>query len=91
MANIRQLASGRWQVQIRLKGRKVTETFLRYDHAREWATEAEGQIDKGQAPMGKRARGAKTFGALIDIPIDDMNEVGKAKTVQTCYDKNAFV
>jgi len=77
MANIRQLASGHWQVQIRLKGRKVTETFLRYDHAREWATEAEGQIDKGRAPTGKRARGAKTFGALIDLHIDDMKEVGK--------------
>ncbi len=77
MANIRQLASGHWQVQIRLKGRKVTETFLRHDHAREWATESEGQIDKGRAPSGKRARGAKTFGALIDLHIDDMNEVGK--------------
>lgn len=35
MANIRQLASGRWQVQIRLKGRKATETFIRHDRARE--------------------------------------------------------
>ncbi len=77
MANIRQLASGHWQVQIRLKGRKVTETFLRYDHAREWATAAEGQIDKGSAPTGRRARGAKTFGTLIDLHIDDMKEVGK--------------
>jgi integrase len=77
MANIRQLASGHWQVQIRLKGRKVTETFLRHDHAREWATEAEGQIDKGRAPTGKRARGAKTFGRLVDLHIDDMKEVGK--------------
>jgi integrase len=77
MANIRQLASGHWQVQIRLKGRKATETFVRRDHAREWATEAEGQADRGQAPSGRRARGAKTFGALIDLHIDDMKEVGK--------------
>src|SRR5580698_11374998 len=77
MANIRQLASGRWQVQIRLKGRKATETFVRRDHAREWATEAEGQADRGQAPSGRRARGAKTFGALIDLHIDNMKEVGK--------------
>jgi len=77
MANIRQLASGHWQVQIRLKGRKVTETFLRHDHAREWATEAEGQIDQGHAPSGRRARRAKTFGTLIDLHIDDMKEVGK--------------
>ena len=77
MANIRQLASGHWQVQIRLKGRKATETFVRRDRAREWATEAEGQADRGQAPSGRRARGAKTFGALIDLHIDDMKEVGK--------------
>lgn len=43
MANIRQLAWGHWQVQIRLKGRKATETFLRHDHACEWASEAESQ------------------------------------------------
>jgi hypothetical protein len=42
MANIRQLASGHWQVQIRLKGRKATETFIRHDHAREWTTESDG-------------------------------------------------
>jgi integrase len=77
MPNIRQLASGHWQVQIRLKGRKVTETFIRHDHAREWATDAEGQIDRGRAPSGRRSRGAKTFGALIDLHIDDMKEVGK--------------
>jgi integrase len=77
MANIRQLASGHWQVQIRLKGRRATETFVRRDHAREWATEAEGQADRGQAPSGRRARGAKTFGALIDLHIDDMKDVGK--------------
>ncbi|MGB8364214.1 MAG: tyrosine-type recombinase/integrase [Rhizomicrobium sp.] len=77
MANIRQLASGHWQVQIRLKGRKVTETFIRRDHAREWATEAEGQIDRGHSPSGRRGRTAKTFGALIDLHIDDMKEVGK--------------
>src|SRR5579863_366891 len=77
MANIRQLASGHWQVQIRLKGRRVTETFVRHDHAREWARQAEGQIDRGQWPSGRRARGAKTFGAPIDLHVDDMKEVGK--------------
>lgn len=77
MANIRQLASGHWQVQIRLKGRKATETFVRHDHAREWATETEVLIDRGHAPSGRRARNAKTFGALIDLHIEDMKEVGK--------------
>lgn len=77
MANIRQLSSGRWQVQVRLKGRKATETFNRHDHAREWAVASENLIDKGRTPLVRRARGTKTFGDLIDLHIDDMKEVGK--------------
>lgn len=77
MPCIRKLASGRWQVQIRRKGRKATETFIRHDHAREWATEAEAQVDRGHAPSVRRARNAKTFGSLIDLHIDDMKDVGK--------------
>ena len=77
MASIRQLPSGHWRVQVRRKGKFASETFLRRDHAREWANEAEGQIDRGRQPAGKRARGAKTFGHLIDMHIDDMKEVGK--------------
>jgi hypothetical protein len=78
MATLRQLPSGRWQVQVRRKGKRASETFLRWDHAREWATEAENQIDRGRAPAGKRARGAKTFGHLIDLHMDDVKEVGKS-------------
>jgi integrase len=77
MATIRQLPSCHWQVQIRLKGRRASETFFRHNHAREWATEVEAQIDRGHAPSGRRARNAKTFGALINLHIDDMKEVGK--------------
>src|ERR1700709_1979111 len=77
MANIRQLASGHWQVQIRLKGRRATETFLRHDHAREWASAAEVQVDKGRAPTVRRARTANTFGALIDLHIADMKDVDR--------------
>ena len=77
MATIRQLPSGRWQAQVRRKGKAASETFLRRDHAREWATEAENQIDRGRSPVGRRARGTKTFGDLIDLHIDDMKDVGK--------------
>ena len=77
MATFTRLSSGSWRVQVRRKGRYVAETFLRHDHAREWATEAESQIDRGRAPVGKRAMSAKTFGDLIDLHIDDMKEVGK--------------
>jgi hypothetical protein len=77
VASIRQLASSHWQVQIRLKGRKATETFLRHDHAREWASSTEAQVDKGLAPSGRRARSVKTLGALIDLHIDDIKYVGE--------------
>jgi hypothetical protein len=75
--SIRQLPSGHQQVQIRLKGRKASETFLRHDHARELAKDAETLDDKGHAPISRRARGVRTFGALIDLHVDDMNEVGR--------------
>lgn len=77
MATFTRLSSGSWRAQVRRKGRYVAETFLRHDHAREWATEAENQIDRGRKPVGKRARGTKTFGDLIDLHIDDMKDVGK--------------
>ena len=78
MACIRQLPSGSWQVQIRRKGRYAAETFLRKEHAREWAIEAEAMIDRGKTPVGHRARNMKTFAELIDIHIDDMKSVKKA-------------
>jgi integrase len=77
MATIRHLPSGRWQVQVRRKGKSASETFLRRDHAREWANEAENQVDRGRSPIGKRARKTKSFADLIDLHIDDMKEVGK--------------
>ncbi len=77
MATFTRLSSGSWRVQIRRIGRYVAETFLRHDHAREWAAEAENQIDRGRSPVGKRARGTKTFGDLIDLHVDDMKDVGK--------------
>lgn len=77
MATIRQLPSGRWQVQVRRKGRAVSETFLRHDHAREWATAAEALVDRGKTPQASRTRKVKTFSDLIDLHIDDMKEVGK--------------
>jgi hypothetical protein len=56
VATIRQLPSGHWQVQIRLKGHKMTETFPKHDHVCEWATETEAKVDRGHAPSGRRAR-----------------------------------
>ncbi|HEX3810079.1 MAG TPA: aldo/keto reductase [Rhizomicrobium sp.] len=85
MANIRQLASGHWQVQIRLKGRKATETFLRHDHAREWASATETQVDNGRAPTGRRARKANQ--ALVDV----VKAVAAAKSVTPAQIASAWL
>lgn len=67
MATFTKLSSGSWRVQVRRKGRYVSETFLRRDDARRWATEAERQIDRGEAPNDSRIVRLKTFGDLIDL------------------------
>ncbi|MBB6464994.1 site-specific integrase [Aminobacter sp. NyZ550] len=77
MASFTKLHSGSWRVQVRRKGRYVSETFLRRDDARRWALEAERQIDRGETPNQSRIARLKTFGDLIDLHIDDMCDVGK--------------
>lgn len=77
MAPFTKLSSGSWRVQGRRKGRYVSETFLRRDDARRRATEAERQIDRGEAPNDSRITRLKTFEDLIDLHIDDMCDVGK--------------
>ena len=77
LASIRQLPSGHWRVQVRRKGKFASETFFRRAHAREWANAAENQIDRGRAPAGKRARGAKTFGFSASL---DEDRYGDAKS-----------
>lgn len=78
MATFTKLSSGSWRVQVRRKGRYVSETFLRRDDARRWATEAERQIDRGETPSDSRIARLTTFEDLIDLHIDDMCDVGKA-------------
>lgn len=63
---------------MRRKGRYISETFLKRDDARRWATEVEGQIDKGQTPAPSKSARLRTFGELIDLHIEDMKSVGKA-------------
>jgi hypothetical protein len=75
MATIRKQKSGRWRAQVRRKGRAISETFLRYQDAKDWATDREREIDRGEAPRSSRIAGLRTFGDLIDLHIDDMKEV----------------
>ncbi len=78
MATYSKLPSGTWRVQVRRKGRYISETFLKRDDARRWATEAEGRIDRGEVPTPSRSARLRTFGELIDLHIADMKSVGKA-------------
>jgi hypothetical protein len=78
LATCAKLSSGSWRVQVRLKGRYVSETFLRRDDVRHWATETERQVDRGETPTKSRIARLKTFGELIDLHIDDMCDVGKS-------------
>ena len=78
MATITKQASGRWRALVRRKGTTISETFFRWDIARQWATEMELLIDSGQRPIGKRSRPITTFGELIELHLQDMASIGKA-------------
>lgn len=78
MASIRKQKAGAWRVQVRRKGRSVSENFVRYEGAKQWAVDTERQIDRGETPTVSRVGKLKTFGDLIDLHISDMKEVGKA-------------
>jgi integrase len=62
---------------VRRKGRYIGETFAYREDARRWATEAERTIDQGKAPKTTRIADKKTFGHLIDLHIEDLNDVSK--------------
>ena len=76
MASLRQLPSGRWQVQIRRNGRQIGKTFPSKTDARDWISKMEPRLERGALPS-KPAKSAKTFGDLIDLHIADMAEVGR--------------
>src|ERR1700744_5880427 len=78
MASITKQKAGTWRVQVRRKGRSVSENFVRHEDAKQWAIDAERAIDRGETPTVSRVGKLKTFGDLIDLHISDMKEVGKA-------------
>jgi integrase len=77
MATLFQLPSGRWRVQIRRKGRYISETFLRHQDAEVWARENEVRIDQGRKPNARGAHDPRTFGDLIDLHLQDLKDVGR--------------
>jgi integrase len=78
MATFTRLPSGRWRVQVRRKQSYASETFLRHEDARQWATATERRIDRGEAPVKRAKVDPTTFEHLIDLHIEDMCQVGKA-------------
>jgi hypothetical protein len=68
MASILKEKSGTWRVQVRRKGRCISETFIRYDDAKKWGIDAERQIDRGETPTLSRVGKLQTFADLIDLP-----------------------
>lgn len=77
MATITQLPSGRWRVQVRRKQSYASETFLRHEDARKWATATERRIDLGESPLKRAKVDPTTFAHLIDLHVEDMREVGR--------------
>jgi hypothetical protein len=78
MATFTRLRSGSWRAQVRRKGRDVSETFLRREDARKWATDTERQVDRGETPTRSKIARLRTFSDLVDLHIADMSEVGRA-------------
>ncbi|CAN7304609.1 hypothetical protein LJR225_001662 [Phenylobacterium sp. LjRoot225] len=78
MATFKKLSSGNWRVQVRRKGRYLSETFRRHADAQAWSIAVERRIDRGETPTKRSRVDPTTFGHLIDLHIDDLKEVGKA-------------
>jgi integrase len=77
LATFTKLNSGSWRAQVRRKGKYVNETFLRRKDAEEWALEVERAIDRGEPAIARTSRDAKTFGDLVKLHREDLQEVGK--------------
>jgi integrase len=77
LATFTKLKSGSWRIQVRRKGKYVNETFLRRKDAEEWALEIERRIDRGEPALVRSSRETKTFGDLIQLHREDLQDVGK--------------
>ncbi len=85
MATIFQLPSGRWRVQVRRKGRYISETFLRHHDAEVWAKENEIRIDQGRKPKARSAQDPRTFGDPIDLHFQILKDVGRTARRKTSW------
>ena len=76
MPSITKQASGKWRALVRRKGQVISETFIRWDSARQWATEMEALIDSGQT--FRRFRVGTWSQMQLEFGISNKNEFGHA-------------
>jgi hypothetical protein len=58
--------------------RKICQwDFLRRKDAEEWALEVERRIDRGEPAIARTFRDANTFGDLVKLHREDLQDVGK--------------
>jgi integrase len=78
MASFNKLPSGQWRAQVRRRGQQITRSFRLKSQAEAWAREAETAMLSGKSEKSVRVTEKTTFGALVDLHIEDMREVGKS-------------
>lgn len=77
MATIFKTRQGHWRAQIRRKGRYVSNTFRLKTQAHEWVRDVEHLIDIGGEPKKQTGHRAQTVGALVELHLEDLKEVGR--------------
>ena len=68
---------GTWRALVRRKGKYVSRTFRLKSLAQEWVRETEHLIDIGCEPGKRTLSGRRTIGALVDLHLEDLREVGR--------------
>lgn len=69
--------AGSWRAQVRRAGKVLTKTFRMKADAEAWARDVERAIDNDIDPSATRITTKDTFGSLIDLHIDDLQQYGK--------------
>ncbi len=77
MATIFKTRQGHWRAQMRPKGKYVSNTFHLKTQAHEWVRDVEHLIDIGGEPRKQSRRRLQTVGALVDLHLEDLKEVGR--------------
>lgn len=89
MASFDKLPSGYWRAQVRRKGQYVSKTFRLKSEAEVWAIDTERAVQAGKSPDAVHIDAKTLFGALVDLHIADLAEVGKPllRSKANCLEK----